>query len=109
MNRRVVAVAVTSLSLLATGFMTTAPAANAGSLCVIDSVTPARVSVGLSATAVTVKPKVTGCTLADWYIYGEHLDVYAADSRQVFDATRLANADAGSEGPALAPSTVATT
>jgi hypothetical protein len=96
MNRRLAAAALASLGLLATGFMTT-PAAQASTVCTINGITPGQVSVGLTAVAATVRPQVTGCTLPDWYIYSEHLDVYSGDARQIFDPRSYDNDDAGFE------------
>lgn len=94
MKLRLPAVLLGVICLLATGFGTTAPA-RADSPCMIQSFSPARVTLGLTPTPklTTFTVKTSGCKLADWTLEGNPFYVFNASPQWPFQP--LFNAEAG--------------
>lgn len=80
------------VGLLATGLVTTAPA-QADSPCIIESFSPARVTIGLTPKLATFTVKTSGCQLTDWTLEGNPFYVFNASPQWPFQL--LFNDEAG--------------
>ena len=94
MKLRLPAVLLSIVGILATGLVTSAPA-QADVPCVIESFSPARVTIGLTSTPklTTFTVKTSGCQLTNWTLEGNPFYVFYASPQWPFQP--LFNDEAG--------------